>query len=177
MAEINIKDVVKADRETVFKTFRDDLVALLPHLPDIKAIEVKDRKEEGAVVKVVNFWKADAAEIPRLAQAFVKPEMLEWTDYATWDGEKWSCSWNMEVGFLKDAVTCKGVTTYVEKGADQTEVTIKGELSVDARKISGVPRIGAGKIGDVIEGFVVRLITPNLTQVNRGLESYLKAKG
>ena len=177
MAEINIKDVVKADRATVFTTFRDDLVALLPHLPDIKDIEVKEREEEGAVVKVVNFWKADAAEIPRLAQAFVKPEMLEWTDYATWDGEKWTCSWNMEVGFLSEAVTCKGTTTYAEKGEDQTEVTIKGELTVDARKIPGVPRLGAGKIGDVIEGFVVRLITPNLTQVNRGLESYLKSKG
>ncbi len=176
MAEINIKDTVQADRKTVFATFRDELVELLPHLPDIKSIEVKDRNEpDDDTVKVVNLWKADAAEIPRLAQAFIKPEMLEWTDYASWHADSWTCNWNMEVGFLKEAVTCKGTTTYAEKG-DQTEVTIKGELTVDARKIPGVPRIGAGKIGDVIESFVVRLITPNLTQVNRGLESYLKAK-
>jgi hypothetical protein len=177
MAEINIKDVVGASRETVFSTFRDELVELLPHLPDVKSIEVKEREEPNeSTVKVVNLWKADAAEIPRLAQAFVKPEMLEWTDYATWNAEQWTCEWEMEVGFLSEAVTCKGTTTYAEKGDDRTEVVIRGDLTVDARKIPGVPRIGAGKIGDVIEGFVVRLITPNLTQVNRGLESYLRAR-
>lgn len=177
MAEIKIKDEVAYDRETVFKTFRDDLVKLLPHLPDVKNIEVKERQEvDEHTTKVVNFWKAAAEEIPRLAQAFVKPEMLEWTDYATWDEEKWSCDWNMEVGFLSEAVTCKGKTTYEPKGDGKTEVVIQGELSVDARKIPGVPRLGAGKIGNVIESFVVKLITPNLTAVNRGMENYLASK-
>lgn len=177
MAAINIKDEVAHSRETVFLTFRDSLVELLPHLPDVKNIEVKKREEvSDDVVKVVNYWKADAEEVPRLAQAFIKPEMLEWTDFATWDKGKWTCDWNMEVGFLKEAVTCKGKTTYIDKGG-KTEVVISGELTVDARKIPGVPRIGAGKIGEVIEGFVVRMITPNLTQVNRGLERYLAEKG
>lgn len=177
MAEIKIKDEVAYDRERVFKTFRDHLVELLPHLPDVENIEVKERKEvDENVTKVVNYWKAAAEEIPKLAQAFVKPEMLEWTDYATWDEKSWSCEWNMEVGFLSDAVTCKGRTTYEPKGDGKTEVVIHGELSVDGRKIPGVPRLAAGKIGGVIEGFVVRLITPNLTTVNRGMESYLATK-
>lgn len=177
MAEINIKDEVGYDRETVYKTFRDSLVELLPYLPDVKNIDVKERTEEGdEVVKVVNLWKANPEEIPKLAQAFIKPEMLEWTDYASWDQGKWSCDWDMEVGFLSDAVTCRGTTTYEERGEGRTEVSIRGELKVDGKKIPGVPRLAAGKVGSVIEAFVVKMITPNLTQVNRGIERYLSQK-
>ncbi len=177
MADINIKDSVAHGREKVFKTFRDELTELIPHLPDIKDIEVKDREEvDDNTVKVVNLWKAEAEEIPRLARSFIKPEMLKWTDYATWREDAWECDWRMEVGFLSDAVTCEGTNRYLEKGEGITEVVIEGTLEVDAAKIPGVPRLGAGKIGRVIESFVVKLITPNLTQVNRGLESYLKSK-
>lgn len=174
MAKINITDRVAYDRETVFKTFRDDLVALIPHLPDIKDIDVKERETvDDSTLKVINLWKAEAEEIPRLARSFIKPDMLEWTDYATWREDAWACDWRMEVGFLSDAVTCEGTTAYREAGSEATEVTIDGILEVDAKKIPGVPRLGAGKIGKVIEGFVVKLITPNLTQVNRGMERYL----
>ena len=175
MAKIDIKDTVAHDRQTVFSTFRDELTELIPHLPDVKNIEVKEREEaDESTVKVTNLWEAEPEEIPRLARAFIKPEMLKWTDFATWRQDEWECDWEMEVGFLSDAVTCKGTTRYVEKGEGETEVVITGELEVDAAKIPGVPRLGAGRIGSAVENFVVRLITPNLTNINRGLESYLE---
>lgn len=176
MAEIKIEDEVKYGREEVFTTFRDKLTELIPYLPDVKTIEVKERDEVSEdTLKVVNLWKAEPSEVPRAAQPFIKPEMLQWTDYATWHNDTWSCDWEMEVGFLSEAVTCKGTTLYTENGEGKTKVAITGELTVDARKIPGIPRLVAGKVGGVIESFVVRLITPNLTQVNRGLEEYLKA--
>ena len=175
MAKIEIKDEVAHDCQTVFTTFRDELVELIPHLPDVKDIEVKDREEiDESTIKVVNLWTAEAEEIPRVARPFIKPEMLVWTDYATWRQDDWECEWEMEVGFLSEAVSCKGTTRYRALGDDRTEVVIKGNLDVDAAKIPGVPRLGAGKIGSVIENFVVRLITPNLTNINRGLERYLR---
>ena len=174
MAKIDIKDEVAYNREKVFETFRDQLTDLVPHLPDVESVIVKERKEvDENTMEIVNLWSAEAEEIPRLARPFIKPEMLNWTDYATWREDKWTCEWRMEVGFLSEAVTCQGKTEYIARGEDKTEVVIKGELNVDARQISGVPRLGAGKIGDVIESFVVRLITPNLTNINRGLERYL----
>lgn len=177
MAEIDITDEIAHDRKTVFETFRDDLVELVPHLPDIKQITVEDREQvDDDTVEVVNLWNAEAEEIPRIARSFIKPEMLKWTDYATWNSDDWTCDWRMEVGFLPEAVTCKGTNEYRDKGDDRTEIAIRGELNVDASKIPGVPRLGAGKIGGVVENFVVKLITPNLTKVNRGLEKYLQQK-
>lgn len=177
MAKIDITDEVAYDRQKVFSTFRDELVELIPHLPDVKKITVKEREQvDENTVKVVNLWEAQAEEVPRIARSFIKPEMLKWTDYATWRQDAWECDWQMEVGFLTDAVTCEGTTYYRQKGEGRTEIAIKGKLEVDAAQIPGVPRLGAGKIGSAVEGFVVKLITPNLTNVNRGLERYLEGK-
>lgn len=177
MASIEITDEVAYDRQTVFETFRDELVELVPHLPDVKEITVKSREQvDDDTVEVVNLWNAEAEDVPKLARSFIKPEMLEWTDYATWREDDYKCDWEMEVGFLPEAVTCEGTTTYREKGDEHTEIAIDGTLTVDAKQIPGVPRFGAGKIGDVVENFVVKLITPNLTNVNRGLEKYLEQK-
>lgn len=174
MADIDIKDTVAHSRETVFTTFRDQLLELVPHLPDVESIEVEDREQiDESTTKVTNLWKAEPEEVPRLARSFIKPEMLEWTDYATWRQEEWECDWEIEVGFLTDAVDCEGTTRYLAKSDGETEVVIQGYLEVDAKQIPGVPRFGAGKIGSAVEKFVVRLITPNLTNINRGLESYL----
>jgi hypothetical protein len=81
----------------------------------------------------------------------------------------------MEVGFLSEAVKCSGQTRYKAKG-DRTECHISGELEVDASKIPGVPRLLAGKLGKAVEGFVVKLITPNLRATNRAMEKYLKSE-
>lgn len=178
MAKIAITDTVAFDQTTVYETFRDHLVDLLPYLPDIQSITVTSSERPNAhTLKVVNLWKAAAKEIPTAAKAFIKPEMLQWTDYATWNDQTQSCDWNMEVGFLKDAVRCSGTTRYVAKGEKQTEITITGNLELDASKIPGIPRLLAGSVGDAVEKFVVKLITPNLTQVNRGLEKYLAQRG
>jgi hypothetical protein len=82
----------------------------------------------------------------------------------------------MEVGFLEDAIDCTGETRYLKNGEDSTTIEIRGDLQVDASEIPGVPSLVAGKVGDAVENFVVKLIEPNLTDVNRGLEKYLQSK-
>ena len=173
MAKIDIKDTVTYDRDTVYTTFRDNLVELLPYLPTVKAIEQKsyDRADD-TTVNIVNVWHAADEDIPAVASKFIKPEMLMWTDTATWRDDEYSVEWDMEVGFMQAAVSCTGKTTYSQKG-DQTQVHILGDLKVDAKQIPGVPRLLAGKVGDAVEKFVVKMITPNMTEVNRGVEEYL----
>lgn len=173
MAKIDIKDKVTYDRHTVYETFRDNLVGLLPYLPTVKDIEQKeyDRSDDNTV-NIVNIWYAADEDIPKVASKFIKPEMLQWTDTATWHDDEFSVEWDMEVGFLQEAVSCSGKTTYSANGAE-TEVHITGDLQVDAKKIPGVPGLLAKKVGDAVEKFVVKMITPNMKEVNRGVEKYL----
>lgn len=173
MARIDIRDHIAFDRKTVYETFRDHLKELQPYLPTVKSIQVEsyDRLDD-SVVKIVNIWKAADEDVPAMAQKFIKPEMLMWTDRATWFDDQHICNWDMEVGFLKEAISCSGTTRYIEKG-NGTEVHMEGTLKVDASKIPGVPKLIAGKVSDVVEGFVIKMITPNLKEVNRGCERYL----
>jgi len=176
MARLNVDDTIDYDRELVFETFRDDLEKLLEFLPDIEEIEQTsyERKDEDTV-EVVRRWTAGEEDVPAMARKFIKPEMLQWTDYATWRRDEWVCDWEMEVGFLQDAITCNGQNRYLDEDGS-TRIVIDGDLKVDATQIPGVPRLVASKVGSAVENFVVTLIEPNLTDVNRGLERYLEQK-
>lgn len=173
MAKIDIRDDIDYSLDRVYEAFRDDLKELATYLPDISDIIVeKHERVDDDTTKVINIWKASAEEIPKIAASFISPDKLQWTDHATWhDGETY-CDWEMEVGFFPEAVSCKGTTRYTKKG-NITQVHISGDLQVDAKKIPGVPRLLAGKLGDAVEKFVVKMITPNLKATNRGMEQYL----
>lgn len=172
MAKIDIRDTISHERDTIYEIFRDKLVELRPFLPTVKDIIQESYERDGDTVNIVNTWVAADEDIPSVAQKFIKPEMLRWTDRATWHDDENSCDWDMEVGFLKEAISCAGKTYYREKNG-KTEVHITGDLQVDAKKIPGVPKLLAGKVGDAVEKFVVKMITPNLKEVNRGAEKYL----
>lgn len=177
MARLNVEDEIHFDREKVFTTFRDELVEFVDYLPNIESIDVEsyERTDEDTV-EVVNIWEATEKDVPALARKFIEPEMLRWTDYATWQEDDWVCDWEMEVGFLKDAITCTGQTRYLDAGDGTTKIHIDGDLEVDASQIPGVPKLVANKVGNAVERFVVKLIEPNLTDVNRGLEKYLDSQ-
>ena len=175
MARLHVEDNVDFPREEVFETYRDHVAKLLDYLPTIEDIEVRSREQvDESTVELVNVWTADQADIPTMARKFINPEMLQWTDYATWHQDEWLCEWRMEVGFLNDAIDCSGETRYYEADEGRTRVVINGQLEVDATEIPGVPRLVAGKVGETVENFVVKLIEPNLTDVNRGIEAYLR---
>ena len=177
MAKLQTNDTIDFPREEVFTTFRDELLEFVDDLADIEAIEVKSRERvDDNTVEIVNLWEARDTEVPTMARKFIKPEMLQWHDYATWKQDEWVCEWRMEVGFLEDAIDCTGETRYLENGDQSTRIQIRGDLDVDASQIPGVPSLVAGKVGDAVENFVVKLIEPNLSDVNRGLEKYLESK-
>lgn len=172
MARIDITDSIAYDRATVYEVFRDKMGEVKQYLPTVKDIICESYDRDGDTVHIVNTWIAADEDIPAVASKFIKPEMLQWVDTATWHDDEHSVDWVMEVGFMSDAIDCSGTTYYRENG-DKTEVNITGELRVDAGKIPGVPRLLAGKVGSAVEAFVVKMITPNLKEANRGAEKFL----
>ena len=158
-------------REVAFAAYRDRLPELVPHLPNIRAIEVKSREQEGRVVRLHNVWRG-GGEIPALARALVSESMLSWDDHACWDEQRWCCAWRIETHVFRDAVHCQGENTFTELDGG-TLLEIRGELRVDARKVPGVPRALAGRIGRAVEQYLVGKIEPNLLQVAQGLELLL----
>ena len=117
MAKLDIRDDIDFHIDVVYPAFRDRLKETAPYLPNIEEIVVeKYERIDDNTVEVVNLWKASEGEVPKVAQSFIKPDMLQWTDYATWHDDELYCEWNMEVGFLSEAVKCSGQTRYKAEG-------------------------------------------------------------
>ena len=162
-------------RPVVFAAYRDKLTDMLPYLPNVRTIEIRERKEDGHVVKLLNFWKG-GGDIPAAARAFVSEAMLSWLDYATWDEAEWTCAWKIEPGAFTEAITCEGKNRFLEEDG-KTRLEIRGELSVDAKKVKGVPGFLAGKVSRAIEDLLVSKIKPNLESTADGHTKYLDARG
>lgn len=162
-------------RPVVFAAYRDELLKLLPYLPDVRRIDLTSRQDdEGGVVRLVNEWHG-GGELPAAARAFLSEAMLSWTDLATWDQNAFTCAWEIRTHAFVEAVRCRGTSSFREDGA-ATRLEIRGQIDIDARKLRGVPALFAGKVGSLIEDFLVSKIQPNLVEVSRGLGQYLAAR-
>lgn len=171
--KFTVIDEIPFPMDQVFKTHRDKLPDMVDYMPNIDKIVVEDREEDGDEVHLVNIWHASETEVPAIARPFIKPELLRWTDRATWDDDAHTVEWNIELGFLPDAITCRGFNEF-EEFDGITRITMEGELIVDAAKIPGVPRLLAKKLGTAVEKFVVGLIEPNLRETNKIVSRYMQ---
>lgn len=173
--EFSTTDRIEYPIDRVFSSQRDDLPKLAEFLPSIDSIEVQSREEDKGVVQLVNIWTAAKTDIPRLIRPFIKRSMLKWVDRAVWYEDEHVCRWEIELGFLKDAILARGENRMEAVEGGQTDVTIAGDITVDAKKIPGVPKFVSKIVGSAVESFVVRMVTPNLKKTNDSVRSYLES--
>lgn len=173
--ELRADATIPFPRATVFAAYRDNILELLPYLPNVRGIEVKSREEKDGKVSFVNVWKG-GGDIPAAARAFVSEKMLSWDDIATWDESDFTCKWVIKTHAFADAVDCHGGNRFIEKGEGTTILEIRGTLVIDAKKIPGVPGFLAGKVGKTVEEMLVNKIQPNLVSTAEGLGKFLAAR-
>jgi len=162
-------------RDVVFTAYRDDIVKLVPYVPNVRDIQTKSRKEEGRYVDIVNEWSG-GGEIPTAVRAFVSESMLSWTDYARWDADACACDWRIETHAFTKAVQCAGRNSFLAEGPDKTILEVRGTLAIDPKQVPGVPSFLAGEIARALESFLVDRIQSNVVETTNGLAKYLAAK-
>ena len=171
--EIRADARIPFPRALVFATYRDKLPDLVPYLTNVRDIEVKSRKDEGAIVRLLNVWHG-GGEIPAAARAFLSEAMLSWDDHAIWNETEHTCEWKIVTHAFSEAVLCEGKNAFVEEG-DATVLQIRGVLTIDAKKIAGVPRLLAGTVSKAVEDLLSKKIPPNLLQTADGVRKFLEA--
>lgn len=173
---IEADSVLPFSRERVFRAYRDELPDFTSYLPNVRAIEVKSRKEQGSIVELHNVWHG-GGDIPAPVVKLLGDSKLSWDDFAKWNADEHIVEWNIRTSVFTEAVTCGGKNTFVELGPDRTRLEIHGDISIDVKKVKGVPSFLAGSIGKTVENFLVKQITANLTSVSDALTRYLQTKG
>jgi hypothetical protein len=174
--EIKTDVTLPFPRERVFVTYRDRLADLLPYLPNIRGLVMKSREErEGGDVHLVNVWEG-GGEIPSVARGVINESMLKWTDHATWKKADFVCSWRTEVHAFPGALTSSGAHRFVEAGSGM-RIEFRGDLTCDASRVPGVPRLLARTINGTIEKIFVGKIVENLVSVGKGIGKLLEKEG
>lgn len=167
------ESLIQHPRDRVFSTYRDHLAEVVRYMDDISAIHTLSRAEEGGVVRLHNEW-VSGKEVPAVAQSIVKPEHLRWDDFATWDGSKFLCSFEIKTRIYTDKVRCVGTNTFFAEG-DRTRVVLEGEFAVSLDGIPGVPWLLAKTLTPQVEKFIINLIQPNLEKTNLAVGAFLDA--
>ena len=170
--KINSESQVEHPRERVYTTYRDQLPDIASYIPDIKSITVQSRECTDFGVRLHNLWKADR-DPPKMLKGIVKPEMLQWNDYADWHDAAFYCDWRLEIPAFSEQVCCTGRNAFFVDGPNRTRVVLTGELEIDMANFPGVPRVLAKRLSPRIESFIIKLITPNLKRVNHSIGQYL----
>lgn len=172
--QLDIRDTIHFPRDLVFEAYRDKLPELDAYLPNIESITIERRivRDDGCI-ELVNRWQAARSEVPAVIRPFIKPELLQWHDYAVWDSNEHVCRWRTEMVAFDGAIVSEGINYYRVIDENTMEVHLTGTIQVDASKIPGVPRLMAGKVASAVESGVLKVTEPNLRAVNRGLEQYI----
>jgi hypothetical protein len=171
--ELTAQTQVPFPRELVYRTYRDRLPEVVPYLPNVSSIVVRQRTEREGRIDLLNIWTA-RADVPSMARKFLKPEMLAWTDDARWDPVGWICRWRIETQAFPGLVECAGTTAFREAGS-QTEIRIDGKLVLHLEK-AHVPRLLAGTVQPMIERIVISALRPNLLSTGEGVGRFLQAE-
>ncbi|RLA64920.1 MAG: hypothetical protein DRQ88_09855 [Epsilonproteobacteria bacterium] len=168
------RETINRPLDEVYKLVRDDLEKLVPYLPNVEKIEVKNKKKEkDNSLKITNYWYAKA-EIPLLVKKFIKPEFLSWKDKAVWKDGTYTVEYELESFFANDLFEAKGVNSFTAKGENKTEFILNCEVKIYPEKVPGVPRFLAKKISPVINALVEKILGPNLTAMGKGINQYFK---
>jgi hypothetical protein len=148
-------------RETVYVAYRDEMGKVLEFLPSVRAVDLKARREDALGVHLVREWHG-GGEVPAAVRGIVTESMLAWDDYATWDATSYSCDWQIESRSFPDALRCRGRTSFVDEGAGQTLLALRGTIEVQARRLPGVPPFLAVSVARSVEEFLVDKIESNV---------------
>jgi hypothetical protein len=157
-------------RQAVFAAYRDELPRVLEFLPNVRAIDMSSRQEDGAIVYQVAEWHG-GGEVPAAVRGILTQSMLAWTDRAKWDAVAFSCDFRAESRSFPAGVQCRGRTSFLE-AVEGTLVEVRGAVEVDARKLPGIPGFLARQVGRSVEEFLVTRIQANLAESAKCFRKY-----
>lgn len=164
---IAVDAVIPHPRPRVFATYRDRLTDLLEFLPNIRAITILSRVDRGDEVDIVNDWVA-GGDIPAAARSILSESMLRWTDHVTWFERDYRVAWRTDIHAFPGAVKTAGQNRFVEV-PEGTRFEMRGDFTVDATKVPGVPRLLAKSAGAAVEKVMVAQISRNTVELARGV--------
>jgi hypothetical protein len=170
--------VVTHPAAVVLETLIERLEVIAPFLANVERIDTLDRTPlAGGRERIVRRWQGRAASVPAALRPFVTPAMLAWLDTAVWHRGDYRVEWSHATCLpgVAQLYDCAGTNWFrpdPTAPATRTRIRITGALTVHPERLPGVPDFVARRLGPQVEGFIVGVLTPNLTGLADGLQRY-----
>lgn len=172
---LEVEGMIPQPADIVYPLVRDEMDKIVPYMPDIIRIDVlkKETQADGRL-SLVNQWFSRPSNIPSMVQAFAKPELFSWKDYAVWNDASYSVDYELESPIANDLYDARGTNTFGPHPTQpgHTLIQIRCHLTIYPEKLPGVPRFLAKKVQPVVESIIRRTLEPNLSSLIRGLTGY-----
>jgi len=166
----------------VLETMIERMEAIVPFLPNVESIETLEVKSlKNGRTRILRRWQGKADSMPAALRPFLPRDILAWLDTALWVPAEYRVEWTQSTCMegVAQLYACSGVN-YFEPHPDdpqrRTRIRITGDLRVHAERLPGIPGFLAQRLAPQVERFIVGLITPNLTDLAKGLQRYFDAQ-
>lgn len=167
-------DTVDFPLEEVWPVYRNQLLELLDYLPNIRKIVELECEDTKGVKRITLQWYAKA-KLPGPAARLIPESALTWVDKAVWHDDQHAVEYELILIELTKAARVVGRNTFEDIGG-KTRVTLNGEIKTDINKLGLAPKILLRAVIPVVEAFAVQMVKPNLEELNRGVEKFLREK-
>ena len=175
--QFKFDELIKHPLSRVYPVMRDNMVDVVPYLPNVESIDVVEREENGeGKLRLLNRWQGKSGAIPRLVRRFVTAEMRVWEDDANWFDAEHKVEWTFFTKSFDGLYECSGVNSFHVEDEHTTRVVIQGTLDVYPERLKAVPKVLARKARPKVEQFLIKMITPNLAELPQAVQTYLDAQ-
>ena len=150
--------IVKLPVESVWEMMFQRLPQIASAVEEIENVKEIERTEISILVtKVVNVWKAKP-KFPGFISKHIKPEMLEWTDTATWYENDRKIEWTITSHYLKGMENSGSTLFEPAMGGKGCRITFAGALNLNSG--AGLPDFGVlnGAMLKAAESIMVQMI-------------------
>ncbi len=166
--------LLKAKRQDVWETYRDQLTNLVTSMPSVEKIEVINREVCDDGVRIKNLWHL-AIKFPKPIQKLLPQNFMSYYDLAFWNKQSWVCEFS-EVPIKEDNLySCVGENTFKQNG-ESTLLLISFTLTIDPNKIPGIPGFLKKGMISKIEKIISHEVAKNLALTARQVETFINDK-
>jgi len=164
------------DRGLVFRTHRDDLHAVVPHLDAVRRVELRSTATHATgQLEQLHRWYGTKAALPVIARPFVAEELLVWQQRTVWDEDELVARWEIEVPGFGASIECGGTNTYLATRRG-SRIEVAGGFSFHPERVAEMSQVPASAV-PMVERIVVSLVVPLIKQSGAAVVRYLEAQG
>jgi hypothetical protein len=171
---INVVEQFPFPAELVFSTFRDRIQEYVRYTPNITDIKIKAREVVDEKTLTMQCDWGGLGQIPAAIRNILKPEMIRWEDWQTWDSDKLTCDWIIKPFTFRDFVTCEGQWQFEPIAPDRARVACIGVFIVRINHFPPFPDFLCRKASPIIEQMIGSYIPSNMHATFRAVKKFIE---